>query len=280
MLSYRHAFHAGNFADVVKHAVLVAVIEALKQKDTPLCYLDTHSGAGRYDLRAGPAEKTGEWRDGIKRLWTRDDVPPALASYLRCVREFNTDGVLREYPGSPRLARTLLRPQDRMVLMELHNTEYPILKREFAGDSQVAVHHLDGYVGIKGHLPPKEKRGVLLIDPSYETQNEFRDVADALKRANERWPTGVLCLWYPVLARYQVNELMHTLRGSGLREVLRVELNVLPDDAPPGLHGCGMIVIRPPWKLDVTLRDAMPWLREVLAQSDTAQWTVEWVVGE
>jgi 23S rRNA (adenine2030-N6)-methyltransferase len=280
MLSYRHAFHAGNFADVLKHAVLAALIEAIKKKDTPFCYVDTHAGAGRYDLQSGAARKTGEYREGIARLWTRTDVPEALRSYLDAVRALNADGELRYYPGSPRLARHLLRAQDRMILMELHTTEHPLLQQEFAGDRQAAVHHVDGYQGLRAHLPPREKRGIVLIDPSYEVKTEFKQVVTALKNAYERWNTATLALWYPVLERSTVARLERALHSSGMREILLAELCVADDDAPPGMHGCGMIVVRPPWKFDVQLRALLPWLWDALASERRGGTRVEWIVGE
>jgi 23S rRNA (adenine2030-N6)-methyltransferase len=280
MLSYRHAYHAGNFADVLKHAVLTRVIAALKKKATPFCYVDTHAGCARYDLHAALANKTREYLTGIGRLWQRDDAPRALDDYLDAVRAENPDGELNFYPGSPRIARRLLRDGDRMVLMELHTTEYPLLKQEFAHDRAVAVHHMNGYEGLGAWLPPKEKRGVVLIDPSYENRNEFDRVAEALQSAYARWTTGVLCLWYPVLQRSRVRQLESALRESGMRDVLVAELNVMPDDSPPGMHGCGMIVVRPPYQLDAELKQIVPWLRDALVQQQPAPARVEWLVPE
>lgn len=280
MLSYRHAYHAGNFADVLKHAVLARVIDALKKKSTPFCYVDTHAGPARYDLHSALARKTREYKNGIARLWTRTDAPELLADYLAAVRAENPDGELNIYPGSPRIARHLMRDHDRMVLMELHTTEYPLLKQEFAHDNAVAVHHMDGYEGISAWLPPKEKRGLVLIDPSYEQKDEFRRVVQTLSSAYERWSTGVLCLWYPVLDRGQIERMEGALRRSDMREVLLVELNVMPDESPPGLHGCGMVIVRPPYRLDHELKQLVPWLRDVLVQEEPAHARVEWLVPE
>lgn len=279
MLSYRHAFHAGNFADVVKHAVLGLLAQALAKKDTPFCYLDTHSGIGRYDLHSAAAEKTGEYKNGIARLWQREDVPPSLVPYLAAVRALNPDGALRFYPGSPRVVRHLLRAQDRMVLMELHTNDYPTLKDEFARDAQVAVHHRDGYEGLNAFVPPKEKRGLVLIDPSYEVKSEFDAVVTALREAHTRWPTGMYALWYPVLDRPSVARLERKLQQSGIRKILVAELCVRPDTHPFGLNGCGMIVINPPWHFDEQLRAVMPWLHTVLAENQGSE-RVEWIVPE
>ncbi len=280
MLSYRHAFHAGNFADVLKHAVLTRIVVALKKKATPFCYLDTHAGSARYDLNAAQARKTNEFKTGIARLWSRADAPELLNEYLACVRAANPDGALNYYPGSPRIVRELLRENDRMVLMELHTTEYPLLKEAFARDRQVAVHHMDGYEGLSAWLPPKEKRGVVLIDPSYEARDEFTRVVGALQLAYERWNTGVLCVWYPVLQRSKVRQLESAVKASGMRDVLLAEIEVLPDDSPQGMHGCGMLIARPPYKLDEDLSKLLPWLRDALVQGEPAGWRVERLVGE
>lgn len=280
MLSYRHGFHAGNFADVVKHAVLMLAIQSLLKKDAPLCYLDTHAGAGRYDLHAAPARKTNEFRDGIARIWSRTDIPALLTPYLDAVRALNPEGELRNYPGSPLLARTLLRDQDRMVLMELHTTEYPILKQEFAHDQHVAVHHVDGFQAIKGFVPPKERRGLVLMDPSYEVKTDFDHAVATLQGAYERWPTGTYALWYPVLERALVNRLERRLVISGMRKVLHTELCIRPEDIAIGLNGCGMVLINPPWQLDEQIRQLMPWLQQVLTPEGKGAHRTEWLVGE
>lgn len=280
MLSYRHAYHAGNHGDILKHSVLALLMQALTRKDTPFCYVETHAGVGRYDLRAPEAQKTDEWRDGIARLWHRDNVPEQALPYLDAVRALNPDDKLHYYPGSPRIARHFLRTHDRMVLCELHSSDMPLLKQEFTGDHQVAVHHLDGYQGLKAFLPPKEKRGLVLIDPSYEVKAEFDQVTTALGHAHARWPTGMYALWYPILNRPSIERLHRRLRESGVRKQLYTELCVAPDDGPAGMHGSGMLIINPPWQLDMQLKALLPWLHQCLDSAGHGRWAVEWLVGE
>ena len=280
MLSYRHSFHAGNFADVLKHAVLALVLEGLRRKETPFCFIDTHAGVGRYDMKSAPAEKTGEWREGIGRIWSEPTPPTELAPYLDAVRALNRGSALRFYPGSPRVARHLLRPQDRMVLMELHPSDVPLLKQEFANDRQVGVHHQDCYQGLKAFVPPREKRGLVLFDPAYEVKDEYEQVIDALLAAHTRWPTGIFALWYPILSRAAVDHMHRRVRDSGIRKVLFAELSVRPDDMPFGMNGSGMLLINPPWQLDEQLRVLLPWLHQRLDPQQQGRWAVDWVVPE
>lgn len=280
MLSYRHAFHAGNFADVLKHATLTLALQSLLKKDAALCYLDTHAGSGFYDLQGAPARKTGESEDGIRRIWQRSDVPAAIQPYLDAVRAVNTGAELRYYPGSPCLVQRLLRKNDRMVLMELHTTEYPLLKQEFAADARMAVHHVDGFAGLKAFVPPKERRGIALVDPSYEVKTDFDNAVAAIHAAYERWATGVYLLWYPVLERALVNRLERRLHETGIRKILLAELCIRADDSATGLNGCGMVVINPPWQLDEQLKVLLPWLYQVLVPKGAGGQRVEWLVRE
>ncbi len=280
MLSYRHAFHAGNFADVVKHATLTLALKSLLKKDAALCYLDTHAGSGAYDLHGAPARKTGEHRDGISRIWQRTDIPELLVPYLDTVRAFNTETELRYYPGSPRLVLNTLRKNDRMVLMELHTTEYPLLKQEFAADARVAVHHVDGFEGLKAFVPPKERRGLALVDPSYEVKTDFDNAVAAIHAAYERWATGVYLLWYPVLDRTLVNRLERRLHATGIKKILLAELCIRAEDSATGLNGCGMVVINPPWQLDEQLTALLPWLHQALAPKGVGGQRVQWLVHE
>lgn len=280
MLSYRHGYHAGNVGDVLKHAVLAWLIEALKKKPAPFAYLETHAGAGRYDLSAAQAEKTGEYREGIGLLWGREDTPEVLVPYLSAVAALNPPGeALRHYPGSPRVARHLLRPQDRMVLMELHGGEYPVLKQEFAGDKQVAVHHRDGYEGLKALLPPVEKRGLVLIDPSYEVKSEYAQVVAAVQAAHRRFAGGIIAVWYPVLARELTDGFKEAFRASGLRKILDVELTTRPEDSV-GMRGSGMLVLNPPWQFDAAMEALLPRLARVLDPEHAGRGAVAWLVPE
>jgi 23S rRNA (adenine2030-N6)-methyltransferase len=278
-MNYRHIFHAGNFADVFKHVVLSLLLKSLHRKDTPFCYLDTHAGAGRYDLSSAAAQKTGEYRDGIKRLLNSQPIPE-LTDYLAAVRALNDGDTLRYYPGSPRIARFFLRPQDRAVLLELQPEECTQLQAEFAGDRQVIVQGQDGYAGLKAFLPPKERRGLVLIDPPYESDQEFDQVIEGLRLAHARWDSGMLALWYPVKSRPPVERLHRRLVATGIRKILLAEFSPYPEDTAFRLNGCGMVVINPPWKLDETLHSLLPTLLEVLRQHPAGRVTTSWLVPE
>ena len=279
-MNYRHIFHAGNFADVFKHAILTLLLKALHKKDTPFCYLDTHAGAGRYDLSLEAAQKTGEYRHGIARLWSGASPPEELADYLAAVTAVNRGDALRYYPGSPRIARHFLRPQDRMVLLETHPEEAAALTREFVHDRQVAVHQQDGYQGLKAYLPPVERRGLVLIAPPYEAADEFDHVVSGLRAACERWASGMYAVWYPVKSRPPVERFHRRLAATGIRKLLLAELGLYPQDSAFRLNGCGMILVNPPWRRDATLRDLLPALLELL-RIDAHGWTnLSWLVPE
>jgi 23S rRNA (adenine2030-N6)-methyltransferase len=307
-VNYRHVYHAGNFADVFKHAVLALLLKALNAKDKPYCYIETHAGAGRYDLESEAANKTGEWRDGIGRLWPhageaaiapslargpRTHVPgvppitspigefPELAEYLNSVRALNP-GYLqpRYYPGSPRVAQSLLRPSDRLVLCELVEEEAQRLYAELRDDTRVTVRHQDGYAALKSLLPPPERRGLVLIDPPYESATEFSQALEALTAAHTRWATGVYAVWYPIKERAPVARLHREITRSGIRRVLAVELGVLPEDNARRLNGCGMLIVNPPWRLDDTLRELLPRLAVLLTQVPPGSSSVDWLVPE
>lgn len=283
MLSYRHLFHAGNFADVHKHIVLCAAFAALARKDKPLVVVDTHAGAGLYDLRSGPAQMHCEYTDGIARLWQRDDAPPAVARYVELVRDANGGGrlaALRRYPGSPWLVRALMRSHDRLLAVERHSSDAPLLRRLMGRDPRVRVETGDGYETIKAALPPVERRGLVLVDPSYELADEPERVERALRDAHRRFPTGVYLVWYPLTARVPTSAWLARLGASGVRRQLCVELSVMPADHPLGLSGSGMLIVNPPWQLDDELAQTMPWLAEALSRHEPARWRVEWLVGE
>lgn len=279
MLSYRHGFHAGNAGDVLKHAALAAALVLLTRKDTPLCYLESHAGAGRYDLSGARAQKTGEHRAGIARVWQRADAPAALAPYLQAVRAENPDGALRRYPGSPAIAAALLRPNDRLVLMELNAADGDALRASFAPDRRVAVHRRDGYEGLVALVPPRERRGLALLDPSYEVESDYADVVRAVAAAHARWPGGCYVIWYPLLDRPLSRRIERALVAAGLRRILCAELRVDARDGP-GLKGAGMLWTNPPFTLDAALRDLLPWLARALADGGAGSHRLEWLVGE
>ncbi|BBL73438.1 23S rRNA (adenine(2030)-N(6))-methyltransferase RlmJ [Methylomagnum ishizawai] len=279
MLSYRHAFHAGNHADVFKHLALCCLVRALLHKDKPFFYLDTHAGAGRYNLHAEMARKNREHETGISRLWDEPNPPAGVREYLDAVRATNPGRELRWYPGSPRIVRPWLRDPDRMALCELHPNEVHLLEAEFAGDRQVRVEHLDGYQGLKALLPPPERRGLVHIDPAYELKDERKRLLQAVKEGYKRWATGIYAIWYPIQDRATADDFLRRFKKLEIPKVLLAEFSVLPD-APFRLNGSGMIVINPPWQLEEQLRAALPWLWERLAVGRQGRWRVEWLAGE
>ncbi|MBM3539607.1 MAG: 23S rRNA (adenine(2030)-N(6))-methyltransferase RlmJ [Alphaproteobacteria bacterium] len=285
-MNYRHAYHAGNFADVVKHAVLALLVERLKLKDSAFAVLDTHAGIGRYDLRSGPAQKTGEFRSGILRLLEQDprSLPAELKPYLGAVRALNggagfTAGSLRWYPGSPRMVRSLLRRQDRLTLLELHPEDAAALTELFARDRQVTVRQADGYIGLKALLPPPERRGLVLIDPPFERRDEFERLARGLRQAYRRWATGQYLLWYPIKDRAPVDAFHAALKAASIPRILLVEFLRHPADDAERLNGCGLVLVNPPWKTEEALRALLPALAKILAD-DKGTTRVEWLVPE
>jgi 23S rRNA (adenine2030-N6)-methyltransferase len=281
MLSYRHIYHAGNFADVFKHVVLVQLLRALQRKEAPLFVLDTHAGVGRYDLAADAALKNREFAAGVQRALECAEPPAPVADYLALVRAENAAGdALRHYPGSPRLIRALLRPQDRLVLTELHPADFTALKAVFAGDRQVAVHKQDAYLGLKAFLPPRERRGLVLIDPPYELKDEYARVAAGLQAAHARWPTGVYAVWYPILSRSLVTRFHHAIAATGIRRILCAELRVGADTERTEFVGSGMLVVNPPWPLHEELAQPLAWLRRCLDPEGRGGQRLDWLVPE
>jgi 23S rRNA (adenine2030-N6)-methyltransferase len=280
MLSYRHAYHAGNFADVMKHVVLIAILKYLTRKDAALCYLDTHAGAGAYDLHSEQARKTGENVTGIAKIFSATDAPAAIVDYLRLVRQFNSSEDLGRYPGSPWIASRMLRPQDRLVLCELHSSELPFLEKLFAKDKRIYCHAVDGYRFSLGLLPPIERRGLVLIDPSYELQDEFSTAFTTLAKLHRQFRTGTYALWYPILDESRVESLRQLIVNSGIRDVLHLALRITEHRSLPGMYGSGMVVVNPPWTLRGEMESALPWLAARLglnnrASSELEQWVAE-----
>jgi 23S rRNA (adenine2030-N6)-methyltransferase len=280
MLAYRHLFHAGNFADVFKHALLTRLLVALGGKPQPYCYLDTHAGTGRYDLAHEWAWKTREFENGIGRLWDRADIPAALAPYLDAVRSENPRGRLRFYPGSPLIALKLRRPGDRVVLAELNRKDCAELEAAVARERHVAVHHMDGYQALKAFLPPPERRGLVLLDSSFDRSREFARIARALKDAHRRWATGMFAVWYPLMAPAAMRSFELDVRKTGMTKVLRLELRVREGNVAAPIPGCGMLVVNPPWKFEAEARPLLEWLRKALAVEGAGGARVEWLVPE
>jgi 23S rRNA (adenine2030-N6)-methyltransferase len=291
MLSYRHAFHAGNHADVLKHVVMIQLLRYLGQKETPYMVIDTHAGAGVYVLDTGYAAKNLEYETGIARLWERTDLPSGLADYMKLVKEMNPSGKLRYYPGSPYCADKIARDQDRIRLFELHPSESKILEENFrklaahaaeqgkhagARGRRVMIQKSDGFDGLKALLPPPSRRGLVLIDPPYEVKEDYRRVKDTLADALTRFATGTYAVWYPGLQRMESRQLPDKLKRLPCNGWLHVTLSIgapLPDGF--GLRSSGMFVLNPPWTLEPMLRELMPYLVDVLGQDAEAGFTLE-----
>ena len=259
-------------ADVLKHVVLVQMLAYLTAKDAPLWFVDTHAGAGAYSLESSFAQKSGEYKDGIGRLWGKTDLPPALAEYLSQVKTANSDGALRAYPGSPQIALQMLRSQDHLQLFELHTTESKLLQKHFAkAGRRVSVKAVDGFAGLKAVLPPSSRRGLVLIDPSYEDKEDYGKVVAAMHDALQRFATGVYAIWYPQIERQDAQDLPSQLRQLVQGNWLQVSLTVkAPAKDGLGLHGSGMFIFNPPWKLGAALHAALPALVKLLGQDGKA----------
>ncbi len=275
MLSYRHAFHAGNHADVLKHFIEVQLLRYLAQKDKAYWYIDTHAGAGCYALDSGYAAQNAEYESGIARLWNRDDLPGPLADYVAQVKAINPDGQLKLYPGSPLIAQQLLREQDRMRLFELHSTDSELLHENFAGTG-VLVQSSDGFAALKALLPPPPRRALVLIDPPYEDKQDYHRVVSALNEGLKRFASGVYAVWYPQLQRAEARQLPEQLKSLPVKSWLNVSLGVqgLSEDGF-GMYGSGMFVLNPPWSLHGILQQVMPYLVEVLGQDANASFVLE-----
>ncbi|MDH4563275.1 23S rRNA (adenine(2030)-N(6))-methyltransferase RlmJ [Pseudomonas sp. BN411] len=279
-MNYRHAFHAGNHADVLKHFTLARLIALLSRKEAPFSYLDSHAGVGLYDLLGDQASRTDEWREGIGRLWDLPDLPAPMADYLKVIRELNPDGSLRYYPGSPELARRLTRPQDRLQLNEKHPEDGQLLKDNMAGDRRVAVHLGEGWHIARALLPVAEKRALMLIDPPFEKADELERCVTSLGEAIGRMRQTVVVIWYPIKDQRQLRRFYQGLQASGAPKLLRVELRVhAADTADSGLNGSGLVIANPPWGIEDELRQTLPWLSEHLAQSKGG-WQLDWLIEE
>jgi 23S rRNA (adenine2030-N6)-methyltransferase len=282
-MNYRHAFHAGNFADVVKHAVLALLVERLKAKETAFRVIDTHAGVGTYDLAADPATRTGEWRQGVGRLYDHplpQELAELLGPWLGAVRAANGGGPLARYPGSPAIVRPLLRRQDRLTAVELHPEDAAELEAGFAGDRQVKVVALDGWLALGAFVPPKERRGLVLVDPPYEARDEFDRLAKGFAAAHKRWPTGLYLLWYPVKDLAAIDRFRLALAKSGIPRLLRAELFVRDRSTPDRLNGSGLVLCNPPWQFEETLAGLLAGLAPILADGPHAGCFLDRVAGE
>ena len=278
-MNYRHAFHAGNHADVFKHVTLARLIALITRKDTPFAYLDSHAGVGLYDLRGDQASRTGEWLEGIGRVWQAQSVPALLDDYLGVLRAMNPDGELRHYPGSPELARVLSREQDRLHLNEKHPADGELLKDNMRGDRRVAVHRGEGWFVPRALLPTREKRVLLLIDPPFEQPDELERCVQALDEAHGRMRQAIVAIWYPIKDRRQLKRFYQRLEKSAAPKLLRAELYVHNPDDAERLTGSGLVISNAPWGLEEELRELLPWLAQTLGQSQGG-WTLDWLLAE
>lgn len=282
MLSYRHAFHAGNHADVLKHFVLMQVIAHTAQKDKPFWYIDTHAGAGKYSLDAGYATQNAEYESGIAKLWNENDLPQALLNYVGYIKSLNQPSSpktakLNMYPGSPLCAQALLRADDRMRLFELHPRDFDILRENFKGHQRtVKIDMSNGFGGIKAILPPPPRRAVVLIDPPYEEKQDYQRVVEMIKDSLQRFATGTYIVWYPLLQRPEPNQMVEKLKQLDLKSWLNVSLTVQePAIEGFGMYGSGLFIVNPPWTLPNTLSEVMPYLTEKLAVDDGASFEID-----
>ncbi len=282
-MNYRHAYHAGNFAEVVKHATLARVIAHLREKPAAFRILDTHAGAGMTDLTGPEASRTGEWRDGIGRL--RDAsldgrVGALLAPYLDAVAALNRGGKLVTYPGSPALVRAWLRPQDRLLACELEPAAASALVRRMRADARVRVVTIDGWTGLSAYLPPKERRGAVLIDPPFEQPGEFARLAEGLVIAHRKWATGTYLAWYPIKDRGEADGFCRRLARTGIPKILRAELTIGRERAATRLAGTGLLMINPPWTLEADLAVLLPALAGVLGRERPGTFRLDWMTTE
>jgi 23S rRNA (adenine2030-N6)-methyltransferase len=280
LLAYRHLFHAGNFADVFKHALLAQLVLALERKDKPFFVLDTHAGIGRYDLTHEWAQKNLEHRDGIALVWDRGDVPNAFVPYFDAIRGENRAGELRFYPGSPRIVRRLLRPTDRLVLSELNRKDCEELAGLFARDRQVKVQLMDGYQALKAFLPPKERRGLVFIDSSFDRAREFERLSEGLVEGMRRFATGIHALWYPLMEPTAMRAFERDIAATGIRKILQLEVSVMPEGWSGSMRGCGLLVVNPPFGFEALARAMLEWLNPILARDPTVGPRVRWLAGE
>jgi 23S rRNA (adenine2030-N6)-methyltransferase len=279
-MNYRHAFHAGNFADVVKHAALARIITHLKEKPAAFRVIDTHAGAGLYDLSGPEASRTGEWRAGIGRLLAAELAPDTralLGPYLDAVVALNPGRDMKVYPGSPALAQSLLRDQDRLMVCEREPQAAHALAMLVRGDPRAKAVEIDGYTALNAYVPPKERRGLVLIDPPYEQPGEFERLVQALAAAHRKWPTGIYALWYPIKNLRETAAFARRLAASGIARVLRAELTLARADSER-LGGSGLIVVNPPWRLDEELSALLPALSQALGAAPAGATRLDWLV--
>ncbi|REH40410.1 23S rRNA (adenine2030-N6)-methyltransferase [Paraperlucidibaca baekdonensis] len=279
-MNYRHHFHAGNFADVMKHSLQMGLMAYLKKKDSAFCYIDTHAGAGIYDLHGTQAQKTGEYQQGIDRLDDHRGAPVWVADYLQGVLACQAAGARSHYPGSPWLGQRQLRAQDSAILIDVQHAEVASLRHYFHADARIAVHQRNAYEGLIALIPPKEKRGLVLIDPPYELERDsFPQLVKLIVAAHKKWPTGVYGIWFPIKQRASIVKFYRELMNSGINKMLACELLMQPDDNALGLNGSGLIVINPPWGFYEEAQKTLSWLVDRLSDHPQRASKVRWLVN-
>jgi 23S rRNA (adenine2030-N6)-methyltransferase len=282
-MNYRHAFHAGGFADVVKHAVLARILAHLRAKPARFRVIDTHAGAGLYDLAGPQASRSLEWRSGIERVLTAPIGAPArvlLEPYLAVVNALNADGVLARYPGSPAIVQASLRARDRLVACELEPGEMAALSHNFRSDKRVKALAIDGWTALNAGVPPPERRGLVLIDPPFEEEDDFARLVQGLQNAHRKWATGIYLLWYPVKGRQEPDRLARRLARSRIAKILRAEIAIGAPAVDERLTGCGLIVVNPPWTLAGELDLMLPALAAALSGSKDGAHRLDWIAPE
>jgi 23S rRNA (adenine2030-N6)-methyltransferase len=282
-VNYRHAFHAGSFADVFKHAVLCRILHYLRGKQAPFRVIDTHAGAGLYDLTSAEASRGGEWHDGIERLLAArlsEQVAALLAPYLEVIGALNERGRLKIYPGSPAITRAWLRPQDRLIACELEPRAATALAGHLRGDSRIKTLEIDGWTALSAYVPPPERRGLVLVDPPFEQDSDFHRLSHGLATAHRRWASGIYALWYPIKGRGEPDALAKRLRRLGIGKMLRAELTVTPVSEQTRLNGSGLILVNPPWTLQNELSALLPALADILGHQGKGGFKLDWLAGE
>lgn len=280
MLSYRHIYHAGNHADILKHITMSQICRHFIKKDSPFFYLDTHAGIGQYELNSEQAQKNKEYHSGISRLFSESAVPEAVEGLLEIVRDMNPTDQLEYYPGSPKVVDYYTRQKDKLHLCELHPNDYPLLAALFPLKRKANVVKENGFAAVKAMLPPPQKRGFVLMDPPYEVKKDYQFVVKSLEEGYKRFPQGTFAIWYPVLGRQQADHLLKSVKATNIRNILLLELNVRDTEKERGMAGSGMIIVNPPWTLEQDAREFMPFLSKTLAEDQEANYQITWITPE
>jgi 23S rRNA (adenine2030-N6)-methyltransferase len=280
MLSYRHAFHAGNFADVLKHSLLVHTLSYMTKKEKPLRIIDTHAGAGLYKFGSSQPLKNREFDGGIGKLWHKTDLPPLLEDYVAAVKKINPDERLQQYPGSPLLLQAGLRAEDRLFLHELHSTDWRLLTEIIGKDKRVTITDDDGFAAMQALLPPPDRRALTFVDPSYEIKSDYQDLVKQIVNAHRRFATGTFIIWYPVVLRQRIDEMEKAFKKSDIKNIQLFEMGIAPDNPEYGMNSSGLMVINPPWTLWAAMEQALPYLADTLSDEGTGFYRLEQLVAE